>query len=245
MGNIEAVAKELFDTPGAIRPGYDLSVTAGAAVAAFAGSFESDVGFTTDGTYRGARVSIASHASVMGRQMGEFHHTYSHVVVDVLGMTKKFRLAREGVGAKLARATGIAKDAEIGEEAFDKTFTIDVDDAALAKSVLDESIQRRIMDLQSKVGLVSIDSGVGGMSILLTNQGLALRWPGDITPELARFIRDLLLDMRQRLLAYEDKKATRIATGEAALYRVASDAVEPSRALEEQEEEEVARKEQS
>jgi hypothetical protein len=54
---------------------------------------------------------------------------------------------------------------------------------------------------------------------------LALRWPGDITPELAIFIRDLLLEMRANMLAYENRTAARVgaeATAGAG-YRLAVD----------------------
>lgn len=198
--SVEAIAAKLFDAPAEVRPGYDLSVTAGR-MAAAASSMETDVGFTADGTFGGARVSVASHVSTLGRQIGELSHVYSHVVVDAHGLTTTFRLSREGAGSMLARATGLASDAKVGDAEFDATWSVDCDEA-LARAVLDESIRRRLMDLQGKVGLVSQDFGVGTMSVILTSHGLALRWPGPIDVALATYVRDLLLDMRTRLLAY-------------------------------------------
>jgi len=87
--------------------------------------------------------------------------------------------------------------------------------------------------LQAQVSKVSQDYGHGGMSILLSNRGLALRWPGDIDPPLAQFIRDLLLDIRERMLAYENKKAIRIA-GETTGYRIAGEREAPAEVVEEE-----------
>jgi len=219
-GNIDAISRELFDEPGAVRPGYDLTVT-NPTTGALVSSLDTDMGFTTDGVCRGARVSIASHTSAAGRQLGEFSHTYSHVVVDVLGLDKPFSIRREGAASKVARAIGIGKDATVGDAAFDATFVVDADEE-LARAVLDDSIRRRLGDLQAQVHRVSSEMGPGGMSVILTKHGLALRWPGDITPQLARFVRDLLLDMREKMLAHEARVAARVdgAVG----YRVASDA---------------------
>ena len=89
--------------------------------------------------------------------------------------------------------------------------------------MLDDSIRERIMQLQSKLQLVSQDYGHGTMSIILTKHGLAIRWPGEIDLPLATFIRDLLLlDMRERLLAHADREAhVRVEAGVG--YRVAGD----------------------
>jgi hypothetical protein len=72
-----------------------------------------------------------------------------------------------------------------------------------------------------------------GASVVLTRHGLAVRWPGEIDVALATYIRDLLLDMRTRMLAHADRAAVRVADG--AAYRVAAD----TPAEEEQEEEPV------
>jgi hypothetical protein len=227
---MDAVAREVFDAPAEVRPGYDLSVTAGAAAARVA-AMETDVGFTTDGQCKGVRVSVASHASALGRQMGELSHVYSHVVVDVLGCTAKFRLSNEGVASRIGRVAGVTEDAKVGDESFDASFAIDAD-TELARDVLDESIRKRLLELRSQVSRVSQDFGVGTMSVILTSHGLALRWPGEIDPAFAKHIRDLLLDMRTRLLAHEDRKAARAAKGTG--YRVVEG--EPLPAEEESEE---------
>jgi hypothetical protein len=222
---IEACSRSVFEAPGRLLEGYDLdATTTSALVAGFAREANNDAAFTTEGAYRDAKVSVASHVSVVGRQMGEFHHTYSHVLVDVLGLDRPFRISREGAAAKVAKAMGAMTDVSVGDEGFDKTFMVGTDDA-FAKAVLDDGIRRRLLELQSKVKNVSIDSGVGCMSVTLTKKGLALRWPGDITPELAIFIRDLLLDMRANMLAYENRTAARVgaeATAGAG-YRLAVD----------------------
>lgn len=224
--NIEACSKAVFDAPGQVVEAYDIqATTTSMIVAGFAREATNKAAYTTEGTFRDARVSVASHVSVMGRQLGEFHHTYSHVLVDVLGLARTFKLSREGAAAKLAKAVGGMTDATVGEQDFDKTFIVGTD-PAFARAVLDESIRRRLLHMQSQVKNVSIDSGVGCMTLTLTRKGLALRWPGEMTPELAIFIRDLLLDMRANMLAYETRAAARIgteATTGSTGYRVASD----------------------
>ena len=219
--NIEAIAAKAFDAPARVQQGYDMGVTSGA-MAPMMTAMESDVGFTADGTVSGTRVSIASHASTLGRQLGEFSHVYSYVLVDMRGLQTRFRLSKEGAGALIARATGLSNDTKVGDATFDATWNVDVDDE-LAREVLDESIRARLMELESKVGLVSQNFGVGTMSLLLTGKGLALRWPGDIDPPLAAFITRMLLDLREKILAHEDRKAARGTAGQT--YRVVADPV--------------------
>lgn len=217
--NLEAIAKECFDSPANVRDGYDLSVTMPEGPAALVSSVDTQIGFTADGTFGGARVSIASHESVAGRQVGEMSHTYSHVVVDLLGLQTTFSLKREGLGSRLKRAIGASSDVQTGDQAFDETFVVTADDA-LARYVLgDESVRARLLHLQSQVSTVSSDVGTGGMSIFASKHGLALRWPGDISPKLAKLARDLLLDMRARSLRHEEQKA--VAQGQGT-YRVAT-----------------------
>jgi hypothetical protein len=226
--SIAACAKSVFEASATIREGYDIDATT--TMAAFNPLMRepnNGAAFTTEGKFRGARVSVASHVSLVGRQFGEFHHTYSHVLVDVLGLEKSFRITRERAGTKLSKAIGVTKDVSVGDKAFDDMFVVEADDD-LARAVLDDSIRERIMQVQSKVGNVSNDLGaVGGMNILLTNRGLALRWPGAIDPRLARLFRDLLIDMRERMLSFENRKAARVAEN-ATGYRVSAD--EPSAA---------------
>ncbi|HEY3816148.1 MAG TPA: hypothetical protein VGL81_03200 [Polyangiaceae bacterium] len=200
---IDAIAARAFDRPADVRPGYDLSVTMPASMAGFVSAIDAGAAFTTSGQFRGANVSIASHVSRAGRQFGEMSHVYSHVVVDVPGVSTRFYLARQGgVVKSLARAAGVIRDVKIGDDAFDAMWNVDADEP-LAHAVLDDpGIRARLMELKSKVALVSQDFGTAGMSVILTNHGLAVRWPGDFNVELAVYIRDLLLDMRARMLPY-------------------------------------------
>jgi len=147
---------------------------------------------------------------------------YSHVCVDVLGATEPFYLVKQSVGGTVAKMVGAVKDATLGDEAFDKAWIIHADQA-LARDVLDGSIRARLDDLQSKVSQVSLDFAQGHMHVVLTRHGLAIRWPGPMTPELALFMRDLLVDMRTRILAHLERRAHagmghgyRVAAGEAA-----------------------------
>ncbi len=214
--NIEAIAAKVFDAPGVVQAGYDMSVTSGALGASMS-ALENDVGFTADGTHGGVRVSAASHASTLGRQIGEFSHVYSHVVVDMRGLEIPFRLSKEGVGSALVHVTGLGKDVPTGDAAFDKVWNVNADEG-LARDVLTDSIRTKLMELKAGVSSVSQDFGVGTMSVILTRHGLAIRWPGPIDPAFAVYLRDLLLEMRTRILAYVDRQAAR--GGAADGYRV-------------------------
>lgn len=202
---VQSVAQRLFDAPAGVRPGYNLAATLGS-MASFVNAMDSGNGFTTDGTYRGVAVSAASHVSVVGRQFGEMFHVYSHVLVDVQGLELPFRLARQAPGSALARLAGVTRDAQVGDPAFDRAWTIDADEA-LAREVLDAPIRAKLTELRAMVGQVSQDWGAGSMSLLLTRAGLALRWPGELDDALAAQLRDLLLAMRERLLAYAARAA--------------------------------------
>ncbi len=235
---MDAIAAKVFDAPAAVRPGYDMTVTSGAMGAA-ASAMEVDTGFTADGRCRGARVSVASHASTLGRQVGEFVHVYSHVVVDMQGYAERFHLTKQGAGSMIARAAGMKHDVKVGDAAFDQAWNIDADED-VAREALAPSVRARLMELRARVGAVSQDFGVGTMSVILTPHGLAIRWPGPIDPALAVFMRDLLLDMRERILAYEDRKAARAGAG-GDTYRVAAETGAAAEALPEDEAAEKAR----
>jgi hypothetical protein len=215
---IDAIAARVFDRPAAVRPGYDLSVTMPAATASFVSTFDAGTGFTTAGEFRGVSVSVASHVSRVGRQLGEMSHVYSHVVVDVLGADTRFVLTRQGAAAVLGRVSGVTRDVKVGDDAFDAMWNVDADEG-LARAVLDPSIRARLMELKSRVSLVSQEWGPGGMSVILTSHGLAIRWPGEFNVEFAVAIRDLLIDMRTRMLAHLDRVA-RGAQGAEVGYRV-------------------------
>ncbi len=54
-----------------------MTVTAGAAAGAMMNAMDNDLGYTADGECRGVKVSVASHASTLGPQLGELSHVYS------------------------------------------------------------------------------------------------------------------------------------------------------------------------
>lgn len=227
--SIEEIATKLFDAPATVHPGYDMTVTSGATGEAL-NALDSDAGYTAEGIFGGARVGVASHASTLGRQVGELTHTYSYVVVDVNGLTVPFKLAKEGVvDSVLKLATG---DVEVGDPEFDEEWTIEAD-AELARAVLDDSVRERLTALRARVPSVSVDVGPGTMSVILTRHGLAIRWPGPIDVELATFMRDLLVDMRRAMIAHVDRQALRAAaTAGGPHYRVAADPDAPAPAAE-------------
>ncbi len=219
--NIEAVALVAFDSPSRVEAGYDLSMTMAPVLMAWVAAMDAGDGFTTSGVYKGVPVAVGSHVSVQGRQMFELHHVYSYVAVDAAGIDVRFTLTNQGPFKLFSKLLSDKGDVQIGDEVFDRTWMVDTDDA-LAKDVYDAGVRARLMKLKELVGIVSSDFAYGSMSLILTRRGLALRWPGDMSPELASYVRDLLLDMRANILAHLDKRA-RAQGAVAAGVRVAAD----------------------
>lgn len=220
---MEAVAKAVFDAPAELRRGYDLSAVGITMPMPDLLQANDENAWTADGTCGDVRVSAASHTSVAGRQIGELHHVYSHVVVDVLGLVKPFKIQKQGLITRL----GLVSDTEVGDAAFDAMFRIE-GDSELMKAVLDDGIKKRIAELQAQVGSVSQDGPFGGMFITLSKQGLALRWPGELNAAFATYVRDLLLEMREKILAYENRAAAKVRVGEQTGYRIAATPEEPA-----------------
>ncbi len=148
------------------------------------------------GTFHGAQLLVASHASVAGRQMMEMYHVYSYVAVDLAGFAGTFTLLERSAMMKFLLPG--ARDVKIGDPAFEGSWVVDADEA-LAHRVLTPTIRARLVDLRSKVSSVSVDFAQGRMSVYVTPVGLTVRWPGELSVELAAFMRDLLLDMRAGL----------------------------------------------
>jgi hypothetical protein len=231
-GGLESLAKTFFDSPGELSDGYDSSVTDPATTIT---RQDSDLGWTAVGTCGGARVAIASLISELGREQGESWHTYSYVCVDLQGLDVWFHMTRPELGLLLGRHDP-KNEAKIGEPAFDEAWNI-LANEDVARAVLDDSVRARLGEL--RIAVSDVSQYVGAMTILASRHGLALRWPGELTPERAAFIRDLLLDMRRNLLLHVSRQAAQAAAPPAVAYRVADEPAEP---LDEEAAEEPARR---
>ncbi|HVY48798.1 MAG TPA: hypothetical protein VHB21_23075 [Minicystis sp.] len=196
---VAAVAERLFDTPARVTDGYDGSALMGP-FGAWSTSFDGANFTAAEGTSKGAKLLVASHPSVVGRQMFELYHVYSYVIVDVPGVWTTFMLTEQDGATKLFSKLGGGRDVEVGDAAFDQAFIVDADPDVAAR-VLDPSIRERLMRLRGQVASVSQDWGAGRMSVGLGARGLGIRWPGELSVAFAEALRDLLLDMRARLLA--------------------------------------------
>jgi hypothetical protein len=198
-GTMTAIAGGAFDAPARVGEGYDgawLIGPFGALSTAYDGA-----NFTVaEGTARGARVTIASHPSVVGRQMFETCHVYSYVAVDAPGAVGPFRLDEQAGGTKLIASIAGARDVEVGDPVFDRTFLVDADQA-VATRILDAGLRARLVSLRGQVPLVSQDFGAGRMALALNAGNLVIRWPGELSLDFAVALRDLLLDLRARFTA--------------------------------------------
>lgn len=220
---VAASAKATFDAPADVRSGYDHEATNTGPLMMRMKTDDPETAFTAVGRFGDINVAIGSHVSILGRQNDESHHTYSQVIVDVLGLDKPFRLTHEFVTARLGKHLGTLQDIDLGDAEFDAAFLLASDDE-FCRAVLDESIRKRLLSLQADAKKVSVQMGVGNLSVLLSKRGLALHWPGEMTPERAVEIRDLLVDMRANMLAHQNRAAMRLAAeAGAGGYRIAAE----------------------
>lgn len=220
---VASSAKAAFDAPAEVRLGYDHEATNTGPLMMRMKTDDPETAFTAVGRVGDINVAIGSHVSILGRQEDEPHHTYSQVVVDVLGLDKPFRLTHEFVTARLGKHLGTLQDLELGDAEFDAAFIVESDEE-LCRAVLDESIRKRLLSLQADARKVSVQMGVGNLSVVLSKRGLALHWPGEIGPERAVEIRDLLVDMRANMLAHQNRAVMRLAAeAGAGGYRIAAE----------------------
>ena len=196
LTGMREIAARAFDAPGQARDDFD-----GAPLLGGFGDFirimDGARWPAAEGTSRGAHVLVTSHASYAGRQMFEAYHVYSYVAVDVPGFGGTFRLTERSKIVNFLLPG--ARDVKIGDPAFEAGWVVDADEN-VARAALTDAVRARLVDLRSKVGLVSIDFAQGRMTVGMTPRGLTLRWPGELTVELTDFIRDVLLDMRAGLM---------------------------------------------
>jgi hypothetical protein len=192
------VAARAFDAPPRVVDGYDGAWLIGP-LGGMSTLYDGKNFTMAEGTARGARLIVASHPSVAGRQMFEQCHVYSYVAVDAPGVSTPFRLSEQAAGTKFIASVVGSRDVEIGDPAFDQTFLID-SDAAFAARVLDPGLRARLIALRAQVRLVSQDFGAGRMTLALNGGSLVLRWPGELSVDFTIGLRDLLLDLRARFL---------------------------------------------
>ena len=94
---------------------------------------------------------------------------------------------------------GDAPKVDLEDPAFAKAWLVH-SEPGFAKRVLDGSVRLRLLELREQVKKVSQDYAQGRMSLRLDSRGLIVRWPGELDANFAGFMRDLLMDMRGKMV---------------------------------------------
>ena len=159
-------------------------------------------GLTLDATHDGARWQFASY--VQPTRNSPMYLVSSYARVELGGANIPFKIARQGVGGRLAAALGAPTDAQIGDETFDKTFAL-TGDAALLREVLDERTRRELLALSD-----AASGSYFNLDLEVVGESLVLHWPGELDVLLAMRLRDFMGHLRARLL---EALARRAVTG--------------------------------
>lgn len=195
---LEEIARRLLEG-GTVVDGVDPNVGRSTLLRDYVRAIDYGKGATAEGRAFGARWSYVSWVSTAGRQFMEFSHVYSRVVVDAMGAQAPFRVSHRNLVKTLLAGSAVP----LGDAAFDAVFRVD-GDADLARAVLDDGAREMLVRLEAASQGVSM---YHLLNVELLPQGLVLHWPGELTPELAQSLRDLLFHLRGRLLAHLDRRA--------------------------------------
>ncbi len=190
QSEVEAAAKRDLEGAGAVvqrgaREALE-EVAANPRLARMLGSRSSRV--CVSGTWRGSEVVIGC-AVVAGRDM-DLMVSFARVPApDARG---PFRLMTKGTVSSFARIGMSRHPTPSGDAVFDAKWVVDAD-PALCAAVLDDGLRARLMDLGGSV------SGLHVASVEATPIGVVVRWPGELSGGLAATLRDLALEVRDRL----------------------------------------------
>lgn len=217
---LETVVAQGMDGPGAsVQEKWDASVAQ-----TYLGSrktisrMNTGTGLTVEGLYAGAQWQYASY--VLPSRNPPMYYVSSYVRVEIEGANIPFKIARQGLGGRVAAALGAPTDVQVGDEAFDKAFAL-TGDAEVLREVLDPQTRRDLMTLmeQSSGPFWSMDLEVVGGS-------LVLHWPGEMTGPFALALRDFLARVRARLLEVLARRA--VSGVRVGGFRTTGDATEES-----------------
>jgi hypothetical protein len=144
--------------------------------------------YVVDGKWKGRSVQIGTHV-VPGR---DWDFSISYVCVTDRSMTGSFRVTTRGTLTTLNRLGSNVEPFPTGDADFDAKWVAD-GNADTCRAVLDPGMRRRLLELQKQLGWLQ------ACAIEVTRFGLVLRWPGELSPEGAAYLRDLALDVYDRI----------------------------------------------
>jgi len=146
--------------------------------------------FCVSGMWRGRALEIGT-AIVAGR---DFDQMVSYVCVRDGAVRGAFRVMTRGALTSFSRMGMDRHPVATGDAAFDAKWVVDADDT-LARTVLDPSMRARLVALQGELAWLQV------ASIEATRFGVVVRWPGELSPDGAAYLRDLAVEVHGRLAA--------------------------------------------
>lgn len=201
---MQAAARELFDEGAAeVTDRWDDAV----ARRVFGVRAKARDGFThferlaIEGHHGGGAWQIAS--LVIPTRNEPLYLAMSYVRVDVEGAEVVLRARHQTGFGRLARKLTGGRDVHLGDAAFDDEFLLE-GDAALFREVFDESVRARLMELAAVANKISV---LRGLELEVADGSLVLHWPDELTAGQMCAIRDVLAQLRARLIAALGRRA--------------------------------------
>jgi hypothetical protein len=124
----------------------------------------------------------------------DFDQKISYVCVHDRALRGPFRVMTRGAATSFSRIGMEKSPVATGDTAFDDKWVVDANDA-LCRAVLDPPLRAQLLRLQQQLSWMQV------ASVEATRFGLVLRWPGELSPEGAAYLRDLALAVHGRLAA--------------------------------------------
>lgn len=140
------------------------------------------------GTWQGRRVDLGTSV-VPGRDFDLF---VSHAFVETDRPLPSFRVMTRGALTSLSRLGMATTPTETGDAAFDREWVVDAD-PAVATKVLDAPLRKTLLELQTRIGWMGV------ASIESIKSGLIVRWPAEVSASSAAYLRDLAMQIADRL----------------------------------------------
>ncbi|MBK7398944.1 MAG: hypothetical protein IPJ34_22305 [Myxococcales bacterium] len=140
------------------------------------------------GTWKGRAIDLGTSV-VPGRDFDLF---VSHAFVETDRPLPSFRVMTRGTLTSLSRLGMATTPTETGDAAFDREWVVDADHAVATK-VLDAPLAGPLLELQTRIGWMGV------ASIESIKSGLIVRWPAEVSASSAADLRDLAIQIADRL----------------------------------------------
>jgi len=129
---------------------------------------------SVSGSYRGHQLQMGYFQRSEGS--GKSRHTHTYFFTRLMTNTSPqfaLSLSREGVFSWLGKTIGVTHEIQIGDEAFDKEYLINTNDALRAKRVLAPEVRQKVDGLfdSFRLGSMNLESGALYVQREMSNVG--------------------------------------------------------------------------